>query len=93
MYSKGLEMTSIEKAITSPAAKKRHVDVMAFFLRKLLNDTGHIHKKKVLSLFYSLLVYRTFHISEFLLLRSFCLCVGVHVWVGVRIKGTWCPLL
>ena len=65
---------------------------MAFFLGKLLNDTGHVYKK-VISRFYSLVVYWTFHISEFLFLRSFCVCVGVCVWVCVRIKGTWCPLL
>lgn len=63
---------------------------MSFFLGRLLNDTGHVHKK-VISLFYSFIAYWTFHISRFLLLRSFCLCVGVCVWVCARIKGTWCP--
>lgn len=55
-----------------------------FFLGRLLNDKGHVHKKKkkVINLLYSLLAYWTFHISGFLLLRSFCmrgcLCVGVR---------------
>lgn len=68
MYSKRLEMTSIEKAITS-------------FQKKLLNDTGHEHKKSSKSI---LQPCCTLDFSHFeILTPEELLCMCGRVCVGV----------